>query len=408
MDQLVFGIAVVAGMLVMLAVIIGFLVRARELGPAREFSTVHRPENMADLPFVTIIVPARNEERNIASCVESLMALDYPSFEIFVIDDHSTDRTAEIVREIIERDTSQQDTQLFHLSDDQKERRVEWACRKSYALWYGAQQAQGEWVLFVDADTRQKTDTLWRAISFSLRYDLQALSLSGVFVNPGFWGGILEAVLTPAIFLAIPWHRVNNPGEPAAWMNGNFILYNRMAYFKVDGHRAVADFIQDDLALALHSKTMRVRFLFLPVSSAYECRDYVGLKEAFHGWTRRLAVGGACLHMGHGSYAFKAAVLFIVGVWPVLAATIGFFKPFAGHMLLGMSFGAWALVQLGSVILLQGTIRAFMRMPVWPAVLAPFGASIGIAVVVKGYRNRYVKKSIELRGRVLDINDKTD
>ncbi len=126
--------------------------------------------------------------------------------------------------------------------------------------------------------------------------------MSGMFVNTGFWGGLLEAMITPAIFLVVPWHRVNNPDDPAAWMNGNFILYERSAYFAFDGHRAIAGFIQDDLALALLSKEMRVRFLFLPVSSAYECHDYVGLKEAFRGWTRRLAVGGARLHLDRRSY----------------------------------------------------------------------------------------------------------
>jgi chlorobactene glucosyltransferase len=408
MGHLALGIAVLAGMLSILVVIIGFLVRAGELAAVREFPALQRPESMTDFPFVTIIVAARNEERNIAFCLESLMALDYPCFEIFVVDDHSTDRTVEIVREVIGRGTSRQDARLFQLSDYPNERRAEWVCRKSYALWYGAQQAQGEWILFVDADTRQKPDTLWRAISFVRRHDLQALSLSGVFVNPGFWGGILEAVLTPAIFLAIPWRRVNDPDKPAAWMNGNFILYDRKTYFMVDGHRAIAGFIQDDLALALHSKTMRVRFLFLPVSSAYECRDYVGLKEAYRGWTRRLAAGGARLQMGRGSYAFEAAALFVVGVWPVLAALAGLFKSLAGYLPLGMSISAWAMLQLGLVILLQGAIRAVMRMPVWPAVFAPLGAIIGIAVVAGGYRARYVKKVVELRGRALDINNEID
>jgi glycosyltransferase involved in cell wall biosynthesis len=408
MGNLALGIAVFGGMLVTVAVIIGFLVRASGLAADREFPALQRPKNLADFPFVTIIVPARNEERNIAFCLESLLALDYPRFEIFVIDDHSTDRTAEIVREIIGQRASHPDVWLLPLGDDPNKEGIEWACRKSHALWYGAQRAQGEWILFVDADTRQKSDTLWRAISLAQHHNLQALSMSGIFVNTGFWGGLLEAVITPAIFLVIPWHRVNAPDDPAAWMNGNFILYERAAYFAVDGHCAIAGFIQDDLALALHSKAMRVRFLFLPVSSAYECRDYVGLKEAFRGWTRRLAVGGARLNLGRRSYAFEAAALFVVGVWPVLAAAVGHLGFVAGYRIFGMSLSAWALVQLVLVILLQGAVRAMMRMPVWPAVFAPLGAALGIGALIGGYRARYVKKVIELRGRALTVNDDID
>jgi glycosyltransferase involved in cell wall biosynthesis len=401
----VLGIAILGGMLATLAVITGLLVRAGRLTADREFPALRRPETVADFPFVTIIVPARNEERNIAFCLESLLALDYPRFEIFVVDDHSTDRTVEIVREIIGRRASRPDVRLFALGDDPKEGGIEWVCRKSHALWHGAQQAHGEWILFVDADTRQKPDTLWRAINFARRHDLKALSMSGVNVNPGFWGGVLEAAVNPAIFLVIPWHRVNNPDDPAAWMNGNFILYDREAYFAVGGHRAIAGFIQDDLALALHSKAMRVRFLFLPVSSAYECRDFVGLKEAFRGWTRRLAAGGARLHLRRRSYVFEAVALFVVGVWPVLAAAAGLFGPLSGRVIFGVSFSAWVLAQLGLVILFQGALRAAMRMPVWPAVFAPLGAALGIGVVVGGYRARYVKRIIELRGRAIAIDD---
>lgn len=408
MGNLALCIAVFGGMLTTLAVIIGFLVRAGGLATNQEFQKLLRPDNLDDFPFVTVIVPARNEERNIAFCLESLLALDYPHFEIFVVDDHSTDRTAEIVLEIIEQCSSQPEVRLFKLADYNNEERVEWVCHKSQALWYGAQRAQGEWILFVDADTQQKTDTLWRAISFAKRHDLQALSMPGIFANAGFWAGLLEAVIIPAIFLVIPWHRVNNPDDPTAWMNGNFILYNRGAYFTIDGHLAVAKFIADDLALALRSKAMHMRFLFLPVSFAYECRDYVGFKEAFRGWTRRLAAGEALLHLGRRSYAFEAAALFVVGVWPVLATTAGLLGAFAEHRIFGMSLSAWALAQLGLVILFQGVVRAEMRISVWQAVFAPLGAVLGIGVAVRGYWARYVKRVIEYRGRVVAIKDDID
>jgi chlorobactene glucosyltransferase len=290
-DQLP-GFAFLGGVLATLVVIAGLFVQTR--GLRRPGSALQRP-TLTDFPLVTIIVPVRNEERNIGLCLESLLALDYPRFEILVVDDHSTDRTAEIVQGIRQRHVSRLDIRLFPLGNDPREGGIEWVCRKSHALWHGAQRAQGEWILFVDADTRQKPDTLWRALALTRRHGLKALSMSGVNVNPGFWGGVLEAMINPAIFLAIPWHRVNKPGDPAAWMNGNFILYERAAYFAVGGHRAIAGFIQDDLALALHSKVRGVRFLFLPLSSAYECRDFVGLKEAFRGW-KALAAGGArCL-----------------------------------------------------------------------------------------------------------------
>jgi hypothetical protein len=191
-------------------------------------------------------------------------------------------------------------------------------------------------------------------------------------------------------------------------MNGNFILYEREAYFSVDGHRAIAAHIQDDLALAFHSKKEGVRFLFLPVSSAYECRDYVGLRDAFRGWVRRLAAGGARLNLNRRSYIIESGALFVVAVWPVLVAGAGLLNPLAGYRLFGISLSAWALIQLGLVILFQGIIRATMKITVWPAVFAPLGAALGIGAAIGGYRARFVKKIIELRGRAIAVNEDID
>jgi len=76
--------------------------------------------------------------------------------------------------------------------------------------------------------------------------------------------------------------------------------------------------------------------------------------------------------------------------------------------MLGLSDSLWALAQLGLVILFQGAVRAVMRMPVWPAVFAPLGAALGIGAVIGGYRARYLKKVIELRGRAIAVDDETD
>jgi chlorobactene glucosyltransferase len=402
------GVAVLGGMIATLAVIAGLLVRAGGLAADREFSALRRPDSLADFPFVTVIVPTRDEERNIAFCLESLLALDYPGFEILVVDDHSTDRTTRIVRETIGKHAKhapQPAVRLFPLDDHPDEGGPNWVCRKSLALWQGARRAQGGWILFVDADTRQKPDALWRAIYFARSRGLQALSMSGVNVNPGFWGGLLEALINPAIFLAIPWRRVNDPLRPEAWMNGNFILYRRSKYLAVDGHRAVAGFIADDLALAIHSKKMGVRSLFLPVSSAYECRDYVGLGEAFRGWTRRLAVGGGRLHLHRRFYALVAGTLFCIAVWPVFAVAAALLGAFGRNEIAGQFLTSCALAQLGLVILLQAALRRVMKMPVWPAMFAPLGALLGIGVAAAGYRARYMKKVIEFRGRTLPVDD---
>ncbi len=397
-------ILVVGGAAATVAVVAGFIARAAGLHADREFARL-RSHDVPDgaCPPVTVVVPARDEERNIRACLESLLALDYPGVEILVVDDGSSDRTPDIVREVGARSAATRSVRLIGLDESPDADGTEWASRKSRALWRGATEAAGEWILFADADTRLKPDALRRAVAFARRRNLRALSLSGVFVNPGLWGGLLESALTPAVFLAIPWKKVNDPRSPAAWMNGNFILYERAAYFGAGGHRAVAARAADDLSLALRAKAAGVRFLFLPVTSAYECRDYVNLREAFRGWTRRLSTGGEAFGLSRGAYVAQTAVLFAVGVWPLIAAASSLWGPLAGRTVAGVDAAVLTLGQLGALIGLLGGIRAAMRMSVGPAVLAPAAAALAIAAVASGYRARFRTRVIEYRGRTVVV-----
>ena len=403
--DLAWGIAGAAGVAATLAVIMSFVARARGLKAGREFQGLPRPADLADLPLVTIVVPARNAAPHIGACLESLVALDYPRLEIIVVDDLSTDRTVEMAREISAGSGSGRDIHISLLGDEPADEGAHWVWGKSRALWHGAKIARGEWLLFVDADTRVRPDAVWRSLRFVRRHDLDALSMTGVSTIPGVWGDVLEAIVYPAIFLAFPWGKVNEPNSPIAWMNGQFILYKRTAYFAVGGHRAVAGFVGEDTALAILSKKKGVRSIFLPVTSSYESRDFAGLGETFRGWTRRLASAGANLGLRPRSYFIEAGVLFLVGVWPALAAAVGFLTPVEATGILGTSLRAWSLAQLGLVVLFQAVLRATMKKTLWPAVLAPAGAVLAIALVAAAYRARFITKTVECRGRRLRIDD---
>lgn len=401
----VLGCGALGGILAVTAILLGLALRRRGLEADREFPAQDRPPNLSGFPLVTVVIPARDEERNIAACLASLRALDYPRLEILVADDGSVDATAAIVREESGRTGPLHRPEIVDVGNEPHPGLAEWICRKGLAIWAGARKAKGEWLLFIDADTRLKPDALWRAMALARRRGLMALSMSGVNINPGFWGGIMEAVLNPAIFLAISWSRVNDPARPAAWMNGQFILYEKSAYFRAGGHEAIAAFISDDLALALRAKAMGIPFLFIPISAAYDFRDYAGLREAFRGWTRRLAAGGAQLRLPLRSYALQVAALFIVGVWPLLAVLASIWAPLAERLVLGLPFRTWALVQLGLVILLQAALRAVMKMPIGPSILAPAGAALAIAAVAGGFKARRIKGSVMYRGRALAIRE---
>src|SRR5579863_4791600 len=111
-------------------------------------------------PRVSIIVPARNEEEDIAQCLSSLLELDYDNYKIIAVDDRSTDRTGEIMEDLARKARGSTLKVLHH-----RELPSGWL-GKTHAMWTAANQAKGDWLLFTDADVIFKPDSLRRALAY--------------------------------------------------------------------------------------------------------------------------------------------------------------------------------------------------------------------------------------------------
>ena len=382
---LLFWVMIVAGPLFTLWVFFLLVWQTKALTSDRRFLALERPLDLESYPMISVIVPARNEERNIVRCVHSLFGFDYPRFEVLVADDGSTDRTAELVQAM-----AKDRLKLRLLEDIPSEDRNEWVTQKGFVLWKSVKEAKGEWILFVDADTVHKPDGLWRLVAFAKQENLGALSGSGVYVNPGFWGEILEGFLYIPVFLAIPLRKVHDPTERVGWMNGQCILFKRSVYEKIGGHQAIKDCALDDMAMGNFLKKAHIPYRFLPTAQLYECQNYVGLKEAYRGWARLLAGGSAWLGLGKRYFIGSMGVVFITSIFPFLV------YPFATA-----STKPLLLLQMGLVIGLSALNRYSMKIPVWKAIFTPLGALFTLWVYGAGYRIRFGTGTYELRGRIM-------
>ena len=185
-------------------------------------------ERPAAPPEVTIVVPARNEEACLGDCLASLVGQKGVTLEIIVVDDHSTDRTAEIARSF---------AGVWIISPGPL---PEGWTGKNYAIVAGLREARGEWLLFTDADTVHVPGSLARALSEAKkeRADLLSYSPEQVVVT------LAEKAVMPVIFAELaaqyPPEKVSEPGSGVVAANGQFMLVNSGVYKKVGGHRAVA------------------------------------------------------------------------------------------------------------------------------------------------------------------------
>jgi glycosyltransferase involved in cell wall biosynthesis len=233
---------------------------------------------VASQPTVSVIVPARNEEACLGTCLQSLQVQTGVSFEIIVVDDGSTDRT----REIAESFRGARVVDANPLPPG-------WT-GKTNAMQTGARAAQGEWLLFTDADTVHLPGSLARAVAEAKQHGAALLSYSPEQEVHGFW----EKSVMPVIFaeLAATYRpsQVSNPASPAAAANGQYLLISREAYEAVGGHAAIAASLLEDVMLARAVKASSRKIFFRFGSDAVRTRMYRSFAELKEGWTKNLVL----------------------------------------------------------------------------------------------------------------------
>jgi chlorobactene glucosyltransferase len=184
---------------------------------------------------VTVIVPARNEEAVIARCVRSLAG---QAARVLVVDDHSSDRTAEEARAAGTAVIPAPPLPAGWLG-------------KPHACWTGARQAETEWLLFVDADTWYEPGFVSSLVAFAESRRLDALSVFPRQVCVRWYEAALVEYGLGLYFAGVDAARLNDPASPEALANGQCILVRREAYFRAGGHQAVASSVTEDVAMAV-------------------------------------------------------------------------------------------------------------------------------------------------------------
>lgn len=248
------------------------------------FRALRRPRSDSRLPepapLVSVLIPARDEEANIETCLKSLQNQDYPNFEILVLDDNSSDSTAEIVERIASEDNR---IRLFY-----SEPLPDGWTGKSFACYQLAQRARGSWLLFVDADTLHEPHMLRSVLALAIE------SKSGLL--SGFprqiANSLPQKIAIPVLyFVILSWlplwwlHRSKTPKPSLAI--GQFLLFPREDYWKIGGHRAVKSRILEDVWLGVEINRSGSRHIAVDLSPVVACnmyRDVGAMWEGFVKW----------------------------------------------------------------------------------------------------------------------------
>ena len=319
-------------------------------------------------PLVSLIVPARNEARNIRRCVEALLAQTWPDFELLVLDDRSSDATPAILDELARRDPRLTVLHGAALPPG-------WA-GKPHALAQAAARARGEWLCFVDADTFAAPETLASVYAEALRREADLFTILTEQELETFW----EKVLLPLVFtgLAVGFspRRVNRPETKDAIANGQFILIRRSVYDAVGGHAALHASIVEDKDLAVRVKRAGYRLVVADGTQVARTRMYTSLPEMWEGWTKNIFLGlkgspGLLLLGAFGAFLSLFAAL-ALPLW--LAGGLAWTAAGAGSA--GLLVAGEAALLWGYLVYWRMRVCRGMHIPPVYALTVPLGAAL--------------------------------
>jgi len=299
----------------------------------RKLQTVE-PSQRDDLPRVSVIVAARNEERDIEEALQSLLRIDYPDIEILVVDDRSTDRTGELLDRIAAENPRLQVAHLTELPPG-------WL-GKNHALYYGAQRASGELLLFTDADIVMDPTILRRAVPYMIEHGIDHLPMLFRVCMPNW---LLESfVVTFSIYLMTycrPWSCPNAKSSAHIGIGG-FNMVRADVYRAIGSYETIRMRPDDDLKFGKLIKKHGFRQECVDAAELMSVRWYASLRELMVGLEKN-AFSGVDYSLGYALLASAAMLLFNVFPFVALFLTGGvtwWLNVAVVLSLLGMAWGA--------------------------------------------------------------------
>lgn len=346
----------------------------------------------AAAPLVSILVPARNEAGNIARCVRSLLAQDYPNFEVLVLDDNSTDAT----NAIIEMLTLPADDPRQRLRVLRGRELAEGWLGKNFACHQLYQAAQGDFLLFTDADTVHNPNSVSSAVAALYMEDAQFLSVFPLQEAVS----LAERLALPLLFVYVygllpTWLVKRSPNPAFSAASGQFVLFDRRAYEEIGGHAAVRNIVLEDVMLGRRIKKAGFKQLLPDGRDGVTCRMYRNSGEVWRGFSKNL--------FAFFNYQLGWLALFLA------ANLLAFVGPYF-WLLLGWLTGqppeiAWLwlpLVQIGLGLLLRILLCLRYSFSLPDCLLHPVSIIYMAAIAFNSVR--WSRGGTEWKGRTYHIN----
>lgn len=383
--------AIMVGILGVWIYFLAYMTKSFRLAPTLES---YDRAGAKGVPKVSVILPARNEERYITRCLESLLAQDYQNFEIIGINDSSTDRTGEIMEEFAAKDS-----RIVNVNAPAKPEGwvgKNWACHQGYL------RAKGEVLLFTDADTEHSKSAMSMAVGQLLSQNLDALTAVPKLICNDFWTKITLPALATFLHTRFSPLRVNDPNTKTGYFFGSFFVITRNTYEAVGTHEGVRQELVEDGALGGKVKEGKFRLKMVRGERQIEAVWARDLPTLWQG-LRRLMIP-LYYQNRSGAYLITTAVFLILfapfALLPYLpAATLA--NNISVQILLGL--------ELATIVLIIAATAIQCRLGVFENPAYAFASPLSGALISFGFLSAIVdarkKGAINWRDRRYTVSE---
>lgn len=342
-----------------------------------------------DPPLISVIVPARNESQNIETCIRSLLAQNYPRFEVIAVDDCSEDDTGNILVDI-----AKQDSRLTVV--DGQTPPDGWM-GKAHAIYQGYRLAKGEYILFTDADTLHAPYLLSGVMRHFIGAPEALATVVGRQRQPTVGVYLANLSVFTYIFMVTDRKSFADPKSPQSLVNGQYVIVTRDAYECLGTHKAVREYSSTDVSLGYLAKLNGYRLLLVYGGDALVTTMYKDLLDAFQGWSRSLVNG---IWTAQGAMLGSFTLVF-------LTAGMGFFwlMPWL-FFAEGVNAGNGVDLLVGALLIGAGAAVNRLRAGYWlgaikDTVVMPVAVVLFIAMSVYGLSRAWWFSGTVWKGRVV-------
>lgn len=362
------------------------LYRQKSLTPPDDMS--FKPD---DAPLVSILVPARNEEhRVLVESVRSILAQDYPRFEVIAVDDRSSDATYSILKSL-----AKADARLRVIGG--KELPSDWL-GKPYAMHQALNHAQGEWILATDADMIFDEAVLRTAVATASIQHTDAITLIPHFEAGSFWERVMIPAWAWVMLMFTVSYRVSNPKTQAALGIGGFFLMRRTVLERVGGYEALKDEVLEDVRLAEMIKRSGGSLLAEYAPGLLRTRMYRTFGEMWESCTKSWFAG----------MKFSLAFALLCVSWMYLMAVVPYLAAVTSVVMItaGSDSELWSIFVPAVLSWLLQVIAVMMinfRSGVTPAyaLTAPLGLGLLYAMLLDSSLRITLGKGVRWKGRMV-------